>query len=311
MTTAQWRTLTLVLAVIFLILVAFLVVLVLGRIGDGGIGSPSTPTPIATASTPSNEPGGGSASARPSLGPSASATAGASPSAGTSPAAAVPPARAVIRGLGVDDPRSSQAKPRIMVFTSDGVGDVTVKLQKASGGKVKVCLYPGTLAKPLGDPACLKSVGGTLTGHSKSKKAFTWTVTLVGTKAGTTPMADVRIDWPVIAPRLEIIDFRLQGTSAEPYNGVDVELGARPVAGPLTLAASWTDLGLVGEFTYAYEATIIDRDTGATLDSAEGDGTNVALGASLAAGQRAEVKLLNPESSVNSEVLGRLMLSWP
>jgi len=308
-TTAQWRTLTLVLGVIFLVLVAFLVVLVLGRIGDGGIGSPSTPTPIATASTPSNEPGGGSASARPSLGPSASATAGASPSAGTSPAAAVPPARAVIRGLGVDDPRSSQAKPRIMVFTSDGVGDVTVKLQKASGGKVKVCLYPGTLAKPLGDPACLKSVGGTLTGHSKSKKAFTWTVTLVGTKAGTTPMADVRIDWPVIAPRLEIIDLRLQGKGSDPYNGVVVDLGSRPTAGRLTGVATWSDP--VGGDQHRFKASITDRATAKDLDSAAGDAAGVELGADLVAKQRSEVSLSNPGPTVATEVLAALTLTWP
>ena len=195
MTTAQWRTVTLVLAVVFLVLVAILVVLVLSRSGDGGVGSTSTPTATASASSSAS---GGTRSPEASLGSSASPVAGGSPSASTSPVAAgtVPSARAIIKGLGVDDPDSPQARPRIVVFVSDGGGDVSVKLQNATGGRVKFCLYPGTLAKPLGDPACLKSTGSTLTGHAKSKKPFTWTVTLIGAKAGTTPMTDLRIDWP-------------------------------------------------------------------------------------------------------------------
>ena len=162
-------------------------------------------------------------------------------------------------GLGVDDPASPQARPRVVVFISDGGGDVTVKLQNATGGKVKFCLYPGTLAKPLGDPACLKSTGSTLTGHAKSKKPFTWTVTLIGAKAGTTPMTDLRIDWPASQPRLEIVDLRLQGKGSKPYNGVVVDLGSRPGAGTLNVAATWSDP--VGGDSHPYKATITDRAT--------------------------------------------------
>ncbi len=188
MTTAQWRTVTLVLAVVFLVLVALLVVVVLGRSGGGG-GAEAT----ATASAPASVgPSAASESTPPSATPEASATGAASPSASSSPTAAadVPGARAVIRDLGIDDPDSPQAEPRIIVFTSEGGGDVTAKLQAASGGKVELCIYPGTLAKPLGDKACLRNAGGILTGHHKGKKPFTWTVTLTGVKGGTTPTAD-------------------------------------------------------------------------------------------------------------------------
>jgi len=306
-TTAQWRTLTLVLAVVFLFVMALLVVIILGRSAssqDAG----STATPISTASAPASSPSGDGS---PSPDASASPTAEGSPTTSPSPSgtAEVPAARAVIRGLGADDPGSPQATPRILVFSSEGGGDVMVKVQQTTGGKVEFCLYPGTLAKPLGDPACLKTSGSTLTGHSKGKKPFTWTVTLVGAKVGTTPAVDLRIDWATTAPRLEITDFRLQGTGAEPYNGVKVELGPRSEAGPLTFAASWTDP--VGGDSHPYEATITDRETGAILDSAEGDGTNVALGANVAARQRAEVKLLSPEPLVATEVLGTLVLTWP
>lgn len=308
MTTAQWRTLTIGLAVVFLALVGFVVVLLLDRTGDGGVGSTATPTPIATAS---DGPGAGSGSAEPSTSPTAAASAGGSPSSSPSASAtgAVPPTRAVIRGLGVDDPGSPQAKPRIVVFASDGPGDVTVKLQKASGGKVEICLYPGTLAKPLGDPACLKSAGGTLTGHSTSKKAFTWTVTLAGVKGGTTPTADLRIDWPATKPRLEISKVRLQGSGAEPYDRVTVELGSRPQAGELRFAADWNPPDGVNE--QPYRATITDRDTGATLEQASGVGTSVELSAEIAAGQRTRVELLNTEPLVAIEVLAALVLTWP
>ena len=305
MTTAQWRTLTYVLAVIFLVLVALLVVVILGRTGDDGLGSATTPTPRVTAATPS-DPGSGQGSPEPTSEPTASASAAGSSSPVPSPSGtgAVPGARAIIRDLGVDDPDDPQARPRVVVFTSDGGGDVTVKLQKASGGKVKVCLYPGTLAKPLGDPACLRNAGGTLTGHAKGKKPFTWTVTLVGTRSGTSPMVDLRIDWPATAPRLEIVDLRLQGKGSEPYNGVSVDLAGRPAAGSLVVSARWT-----GE--YPFEATITDRDTGATLGSADGDAAGVDLEAGLKADQRPAVSLSNPGSTVATQVLATLTLTWP
>jgi hypothetical protein len=308
MTTAQWRTVTLVLGGIFLVLVAILVVLVLSRSGDRGVGSTSTPSATASASSSA---GGGTGSPEASLEASASPAVGGSPSASTSPAATgtATPARAIIKGLGVDDPDSPQARPRIVVFTSDGGGDVTVRLQNATGGRVEFCLYPGTLAKPIGDPACLKSTGSTLTGHAKSKKPFTWTVTLIGAKAGTTPMTDLRIDWPASQPRLEIVDLRLQGKGSKPYNGVVVDLGTRPGAGTLHVAATWSDP--VGGDSHPYKAVITDRDTGATLESAEGDSTGAELSTDLKAKQRAEVWLTNPGPIVATEVLAALSLTWP
>jgi hypothetical protein len=307
-TTAQWRTVTLVLAVIFLLVVALLVVIILGRIGDdGGTGSATTPTPTATASASASPTGAESSSPE----ASASASIEPSPSAAASPAAtgAVPLARAVIRDLGIDRPEDPQARPRIFVFRSDGGGDVTVELLSVSSGRARICLYPGTLAAPLGEPACLRTAGSTLTGHSKGKKPFTWTVTLMGTNAGVTPMADVRIDWPATDPHLEIIDFRLQGNDAAPYNGVFVQLAGRPDAGPMTLAASWSDP--VGGDVHPYKAAIEDRDTSTVLDSAEGEGTNVALGANLLAKQRTTVELRNPGPMVATEVLAALTLTWP
>jgi hypothetical protein len=308
MTTAQWRTVTLVLGGIFLVLVAILVVLVLSRSGDRGVGSTSTPSATASASSSA---GGGTGSPEASLEASASPAVGGSPSASTSPAATgtATPARAIIKGLGVDDPDSPQARPRIVVFTSDGGGDVTVRLQNATGGRVEFCLYPGTLAKPIGDPACLKSTGSTLTGHAKSKKPFTWTVTLIGAKAGTTPMTDLRIDWPASQPRLEIVDLRLQGKGSKPYNGVVVDLGTRPGAGTLHVAATWSDP--VGGDSHPYKAVITDRDTGATLESAEGDSTDVELSTDLAPKQRAAVSLTDPGPMVATEVLAALTLTWP
>jgi hypothetical protein len=305
MTTAQWRTVALVLAVAFLVLVAILFVVILSRSGDGGVGSTSTPTATASASSsPSVEAGSPSASV-------ASPSAGGSPAASSSPAAtgAVPGARAIIKGLGVDDPDRPQARPRIVVFTSDGGGDVTVRLQNATGGRVEFCLYPGTLAKPLGDPACLKSTGSTLTGHSKGKKPFTWTVTLIGAKAGTTPMTDLRIDWPATQPQFEILDLRLQGKGSKPYNGVTVDLGSRPGAGTLHVTATWSDP--VGGDSHQYKATITDRATGATLESAEGDSTGVEISTDLAAKQRAVVSLTDPGPLVATEVLAALTLTWP
>ena len=303
MTEAQWRTTTIVLAGIFLLLLGALVVVILGRSGGGGAEATATAPASASAG-----PSVATESTPPSATPGVSATAATSPSAspGSTPATNVPAARAIIRDLGIDDPDSPQAKPRVIVFASVGRADVTAKLQATSGGKVELCLYPGTLAKPLGDPACLKNAGGTLTGHAKGKKPFTWTVTLAGVKGGTTPTADLRIDWPVATPKLEISNVRLQGTGAEPYDRVTIDLGARPQAGELRFAADWSGID-----EQPYRATITDRDTGAVLDQASGTGATVELSAAIAAGQRTEVELLNTEPLVAVEVLAALTLTWP
>jgi hypothetical protein len=216
----------------------------------------------------------------------------------------VPSARAIITGLGVDDPDSPQARPRIVVFVSDGGGDVTVKLQNATGGRVEFCLYPGTLAKPLGDPACLKSTGSTLTGHAKSKKPFTWTVTLIGAKAGTTPMTDLRIIGPPAAARSSSASrARAPAVQRRRRRSGQQTGAARPRHRHVERPGGWR--------SHPYKATITDRDTGATLESAEGDSTDVELSTDLAPKQRAEVSLTDPGPMVATEVLAALTLTWP
>jgi hypothetical protein len=304
-TTAQWRTLTYVLAVIFLLLLALVVVLVLSRTNPG-TGSTPTPSGLAGASATPIGTGGPSPTQSATASVAASASAEASPSASpaASPAADVPAARAVIRGLGVDDPDSPQAVPRVIVFTSEGGDDVAVKLQEATGGKVELCLYPGTLADPLGDPACLKTTGSTLTGRSKGKKPFTWTVTVAGVKKGNTPAVDLRLDWAAHAPRLQMDDIRLQGTGAEPYDGVAVELAPRASAGSVALAGSWGD-------ELPFRARIVDRETDTTLAEDSGDAAGVELSADLEARQRSEVRLAITAPLVATPVLADLVLTWP
>ena len=305
MTTARWRTLTYVLGVVFLVLLALMVFLVFSRTGGGP--EPDATVAVATATASSSPGSDASASASPLATPSS----GASPSGLPSPTAsgAVPPARAIVRDLGIDDPDRPEATPRVMVFTSEGGGDVTARLLAASGGRVELCIYPGTLAKPLGDRACLRSTGGTLTGHAQGKKPFTWTVTLTGVRDGTTPAADVRIDWPTMAPRLELIDVRLQGTGVEPYDSVHVDLGPRPSAGTFHVAADWNPPdGVVDE---AFRATITDRDTERILEQVEGTGSSAELSTDLAAGQRAAIDLTLTEPLIVGSVLADLVLTWP
>ncbi|HEY8168894.1 MAG TPA: hypothetical protein VIF84_09275 [Candidatus Limnocylindrales bacterium] len=305
MTTTQWRTLTYVLAVIFLLLVAIVLAIILSRTGGGQ--EPDATVAVATATASASSGSDASASASPLATPSG----GPSPSGLVSPTAsgAVPPARAIMRGLGVDDPDRPEATPRVIVFTSEGGGDVTARLLAASGGRVELCIYPGTLAKPLGDRACLRSTGGTLTGHAQGKKPFTWTVTLAGVRGGTTPAADVRIDWPTTAPRLELVDVRLQGTGVEPYDSVHVDLGPRPSAGTFHVAADWSPQDGVAD--EAYRATITDRDTERILEQAEGTGSAAELSTDLAAGQRAAFDLTLTEPLIVGSVLADLVLTWP
>ncbi len=101
-------------------------------------------------------------------------------------------------------------------------------------------------------------------------------------------------------------NIRLQGTGAEPYDRVTVDLGSRPQAGALSFVADWD-----GADEQPYKATITDRATGAILDQASGTGAGVDLKADIAAGQRTQIELLNTAPLVAVEVLAALVLTWP
>ena len=312
MTRREWRYLVVGLAAALVIVVGALVGLLLARGDDGTAGGP---TPSATATLAATA----SVTASPIIPPSGCCTAAPSPSStpseaptaspGPSATPGVPIARAILRGLGVDDPAGPQARQRVIVFAGDGPGDVTVQLLKTNGSKVHYCLQPGTLAKPLGSPACLENTRGTLTGHSRARGTFTWTAFLIGGAAGGTPAADLLITWNTRAPRLEIVDLRLQGVGAEPYNGLEIQLGKRTGAGEVDLQASWSDP--VGGDVHAYRLQAVDVDTAAVLASQTGSSDHAQLVEPVAARQGVILTLRDPDPEVATEVLARLTLSWP
>lgn len=310
MTERAWRNLAIGMTLVLVLLVGAVAGILLSRPSGGAEATPTATAPAASATASATvEPSTSIPSPSPCCSAPPTATPGGSASPSPSPTPAVPVASVVFRGLGLDDPAGPQARQRVILFAGYGPGDLTVKLLKATGGKVAYCLHTGTPDRPLGGSACLRNTSGTLTGHSKAKKSLSWTVTLIGSAAGTTPAADLRITWNAVAPRIEILDFRLQGVGAEPFNGVTMELGPRPAAGRLTLEASWSDP--VGGDTHPFEATIADAATGGTLDAAIGEDRAVELTADLVAQQGTTVSLVDPEPLVATEVIARLTLTWP
>ena len=89
----------------------------------------------------------------------------------------------------------------------------------------------------------------------------------------------------------------------------DYQSGGDNFIGQGALVGKWSDP--VGGDQHRFKASITDRATAKDLDSAAGDAAGVELGADLVAKQRTQVSLSNPGSTVATEVLAALTLTWP
>jgi len=245
---------------LLVIVLAATVLLLASRGGSGGTGvasaspsgSPSRSSPViasasaaagttvpsATAGTPhgpSIAPG-----ASPSPVPPASASAGVSP---------VPAAMLTFVGLKLDAEDDPAGEDRIITFTSDGAGKMSVKLvSQTPKGTTHMCFRAGT--KELG---CKDWSKGTFKGTT-SQAHTKWRVTVRGSGIAT-PVVDVTVTYQVVKPRVKIANARFNGTAEPELNGIQVRFVPR-ADGDARLVASW------GGHPFAYEIDTFDETTG-------------------------------------------------
>ena len=232
------------------VVLAGLIVLVLGLIV---VIRPSSPGATPTASpTFSEHPGGPSLVA--SSSPSAEASAGASPSASAdaspSGTAESAPASFEIVELKLDATEDSAGQARIIRFTSEAPGTITVSLtSRTPQGTTHMCLSQGT--KEVG---CEDWAKGTFT-RTTSQSNVKWTVTVIGTGIET-PVVNVKATFPAETPSVMVEHARFDGTSFPETNGITVSIQARK-SGSLGLLASW-------DGSFIYQIAITNGATGTT-----------------------------------------------
>lgn len=247
-----------VMGTLLAVVLAATVLLMVSRGGSGGSGSG------AGSATPSGSPSGSgsavaSASASPADGPSAAASASLGPSiappvasASAVPSASVPPVPAATLtfvGLKLDAEDDPGGEDRIITFTSDGPGKMSVKLvSQTPQGTTHMCFRAGT--KELG---CKDWSKGTFNGTT-TQAHTNWRVTVRGSGIAT-PVVDVAVTYQVVKPKVKIANARFNGTAEPELNGIQVRFAPR-AAGDAHLVASW------GGHPFTYEIDTFNETTG-------------------------------------------------
>ena len=271
--------------------------LMMSRGGSGGSGAASPSARSSAVASGSASPSAvvfASASLEPSSGPSAAPSAIASATA-----VPVPAATLTFVGLKLDAADDPAGEDRVITFTSDGTGVMSVKLVSQSPqGTTHICWRAGT--KELG---CKDWSKGTFNG--KTSQAHTnWRVTVRGSGIAT-PVVDVTVTYQVVTPTVTISNARFNGTAEPGLNGIQVRFVPR-AAGAARLVASW------GGHPFLYEIDTFDETTGAAGPSYpnQGPATNVDQPTPVSANDTWRLVLQNIEAGFGTTDL-TATLSWP
>jgi hypothetical protein len=202
-------------------------------------------------------------------------------------------------GLQLDSADDPTGEDRVITFTSDGAGTMSVKLVSQSPqGTTHMCWRAGT--KELG---CKDWAKGTFNGKT-SQAHTTWRVTVRGTGIAT-PVVDVTVTYHAVAPKVKIANARFNGTAEPGLNGIQVRFVPR-ADGDAHLLASW------GGHPFIYEIDTFDETTGSGGPSYpnQGPATNVDQPTPVTANDTWRLVLQNIETGFGTTDL-TATISWP
>jgi hypothetical protein len=127
-------------------------------------------------------------------------------------------------------------------------------------------------------------------------------VSLIGVDQGTSPSADVKLEFRSNSPRVTVEGFRFQGTTFGDYNGIAAQFKA--AAGDIHVTGSWDGA------PRAWRAGVVDSDSGENAGSNSGTGNSLSLAATVAAGIF-RLTVENTEELADQEVFLHAVISWP
>jgi len=282
------------------VVLAVLLVLVVGLIVVTRRAGPAAPSASAGASEQAQVPS--PAVASPSVVASAGASDVASPSssadASASPSGAAAQATFTVSiGLDASDDPAGQA--RVITFTSDAPGTVTVNLKTTTPpGATHMCLSQGS--KEVG---CKDWTHGTFT-RTTSQANVRWMVTVIGVGAAT-PVVQVGATFSATSPTVVIQGARFDGNAFPNTNGLFVGFAAR-APGSVHIVASW------GGHPFMYQLSLVDESSGTGADKVPEQGPSTGVDATLpiATAGDWQVGLQNAEAGFGPTEM-TASVSWP
>ena len=211
----------------------------------------------------------------------------------------MPAATLTFVGLKLDAQDDPGGADRIITFTSDGAGKISVKLvSQTPQGTTHMCFKAG--AKELG---CKDWSKGTFNGTT-TQAHTNWRVTVRGTGIAT-PIVDVTVTYQVVKPKVKIANARFDGTAEPELNGIQVRFVPRS-AGDARLVASW------GGHPFTYEVDTFNETSGAGGPSYpnQGPSTNVDLATPVTATDTWRLILQNIDTGFGTTDL-TATIGWP
>jgi hypothetical protein len=271
-----------------------------GSAAAGGTGSPAASAATATPSRASEAPAtpglsatpGATSTAGPTSTAGASSTATDTPTVAPQGSGAASPATVTFRDLMLDSAADSGGVARTFAFTSDGPGSVSAQIVAAAPlATVKICIQAN------GGPQSCSSgaTPGFFTMAPPAADQAQWTVTLIATDAGATPVVDVAFTWQTKSPAITLSHGRFQGApNPDSLRGFTATFKTR-AAGSVGVVASWPPASA--------DAVLTLTDVTASPGSAVGQVTYRAAGSispaysgTVAAGRTYQIQVLNTGS---------------
>lgn len=317
------------LAVAFVVIVAAAITVLLSQPGPGRASpSPSlsaapsppasaspTPTPTPTVAPSSLTPPPVSPTEPPATPPptaSPTPTLEPAPTAGPTEAPSIVPTgpqrEMRIVGLGLDGPGPETPVRRLVTFVVDGPSEIAATLSDVTAGQVEMCLWLGDADNVL-EQECQTSGGGQLVRSIVAPGQTTWTVSLIGATAGTSPSVSLAIAFNALVPGVTLDLLRFQGTDIENYNGLTAEI-PMTAAGQLDLAASFDD-GAGGLYPYRLVVERLGDQGGVVHNSTGGPTDSIELSQTVSAGRTYRLTLENTQQQAGQQVFLRATLTWP
>lgn len=153
-----------------------------------------------------------------------------------------------VRRLGLDSRDPEAGIERYVLFNVDGPSLISAQLSDATG-RSRVCLWQGNLVE---QRQCMSMRNGRLEHAVFDAGQTSWTLSLIGIDAETSPTIDLTLDFNATSPLVTFENLRFQGIPIENYNGITAEVDA-PQAGQLNITGTFD----VGEL-HAYRVVVTE-----------------------------------------------------
>jgi cytoskeletal protein RodZ len=292
----RWRNIALGLGLVLAILLGATGQLLFSALNHGSAPAGGTESPPASAATASpTQAGQGPATPGATTAPVPTGTLAATSTASETSTSAprgsgtASPTTVTFRDLMLDSAADPAGTARTFAFTTDGAGSVSAQVVTAAPlATLKMCLQVNSAS-----PSCVTgATPGFFTMAPSVGDQAQWTVTLISTGAGSTPVVDVAFTWRTKSAAITLSHGRFQGSpNPDSLRGLTATFKTR-AAGSVGVVAAWPPASV--------DAALTLTDVTATPGSAVDQAAYLAAGSispayshAVTAGRTYQIQVLN------------------